>query len=92
MSWPKAGVRLKDDLRRTGTILSVNLSDRSMIVEFQVPSLTGTGHGYARELITFENVQWINTEAASKYDLHDLRVLGMGYGADEKLRAYEESR
>jgi len=92
MSYPKAGVKLADDLRMSGKVLSTNLNDRSMVVEFQVPSMTGSGYAYLRELIAFDAVLWINTEAADAFELHDLRVIGMGYGADEKIKAYEESK
>ena len=85
MSWPKAGVRLPEG-PRSMTVRGVDREARKLRVEYRGPEK------WHAIWVPFEDVKWINTEAANTFDLHDLKVIGVGYGADQKQQAYEESR
>ena len=90
MSWPKAGVRLH------GTRYKVNVlgveRHRMLRVNRRVEQPGAERAIYEESIVPFEDVVWVNVEAAEKFSLRDFRVLGDGYGADEKLQAYQESR
>jgi len=90
MSWPKAGVRLHGK-RYKVNVLGVERF-RQLRVSRRVEQPGDELAIDEESLVPFEDVMWINVEAAQKFNLHDFRVLGDGYRADDKLRAYQESR
>lgn len=99
MSYPKAAVRLPEPYGvRTAEVIGY---DRRAFIcienghAVQVPMLwvkvrMNWPECEKRFEVPMSDVKWINVEAAEHYDIHNAKVIGDGYGADQKLAAYQK--
>lgn len=86
MSWPKAGVRLEGTSRKL-TVVGWDPENKILTCKF---------YGYPNDgklvVVKPEDVKWVNVEAARQFGLHEgFTVIADGYGADQKMEAYNEA-
>ena len=95
MSYPKAAVRLPHvwgEGSVTASVFGYHPTAQVLWVEVPLPRKKGELPTYGRFEVPLSDVRWVNTEAAGRYNLHDAPVIGDGYGAAEKLAAYQAER
>lgn len=101
MSWPRLSFKMGNGGGRTcfrikswdGQEARVSLHEWRDPPPADCPDNVSGGH-YCDFLITVkrEDILWVNTEAAQNFDFSGIKVIGIGYGADQKLEAHLASK
>jgi hypothetical protein len=96
MSWPKLAFRVKDPTLfkvadgRPRICASIFSWDGE-IAKVTTYDAGGYTTNEVHHEVLREDILWVNTEAAQKFKFAEagVKVLGVGYGAAEKLEAFE---
>lgn len=104
MSWPKLAFRVRDPslFKPNPNVPASSPRICSSIYSWdgevaKVTTHDGPTYAQAYEVrheVLREDIIWVNTEAANKFPFAQagVKVIGIGYGADEKLEMFEASK
>ena len=99
MSWPKLAFRVKDPTLFKIADGKPRICASIFSWDGEIAKVTTyDGDGYATNEIHHEvlreDILWVNTEAAEKFKFAEagVKVVGIGYGADQKLEAHLASK